>query len=128
MGLFDTYIPAKKHACPVCGTLIESTWQGHDGPCALFVFKENIAGAVDQDVDGDIEIHATEREKIQLPEKFLIHTHDCDCPHFTVLRCTATDGVWQKTELHTGSQEDRKQGKQTRARWKAYLHWLESEK
>jgi hypothetical protein len=128
MVMFDTYIPTKKYTCPVCGTPINSTWQGHDGPCALFVFKENIAGAIDQNVDSDVVISTAEREKIQLPEKFLIHVHGCDCPYFTVLQCTAIDGVWQKTEIFTGSHEDRQQGKQTRAQWKAHLRWLESKK
>jgi hypothetical protein len=126
MSLFDTYIPLEKHACPVCGTPIDSTWQGHDGPCALFIFKENILGAVDQDVDSDVAITITERKKVQLPEEFLIHSHGCKCSYLTVLRCTAINGVWQKTELYTGSQEDRQQGKLTRANWKAYIRWLES--
>lgn len=128
MGLFDYYEPISSYACPVCGTP-QLEWQGKSGPCGLFVFREGVPGAVEQRVDDDCRLPVEELSNQRLPDEFFIYAHDCDCLFFTELRCIASDGVWQSSELFTGSAADLAQrGPERREQWRARLRWLKAMK
>jgi hypothetical protein len=125
MAFFDDYEPSGCFACPVCGAL-QREWQGHDGPCGLFIFRERVPGAVGQRVDGECRLADAQLAIQRLPDAFFIRSHDCGCLFPTELRCTASGGVWQHTELFTGSNADRQQRwpEERRDQWQARLRWL----
>lgn len=99
MSMFDWYRPKGTYNCPACGTAL-AEWQGKDGPCALFVWKQGSRNPVDQKVE-DEELQWSDEEKRQftLPESFVIYSYDC--PHHQPIEaeCTCVDGVWETTEI-----------------------------
>jgi hypothetical protein len=126
MALFDSYQPRNAFSCPVCGTP-QREWQGKDGPCGLFVFREGITGAVAQVVDEDCLLSPAQIASQRLPDEFTIYAHDCGCAYPTVLRCRGSLGSWQATELFTGSASDRLlRGAELREHWRARLCWLDT--
>jgi hypothetical protein len=128
MGFFDYYEPIGSYACPVCATP-QLEWQGKDGPCGLFLFREGSPGAVEQRVDDDCRLPFDQISAQRLPDEFFIHAHDCDCPFSTELRCFLSDGVWQRSDLLTGSAADLQQRwPERREQWQARRHWLKARK
>jgi len=125
MGLFDYYEPSGPCDCPVCGTHL-SEWQGKDGECALFVWRQGIAAPVEQRVDDDIACLPAVREQERLPTKFLIYSYDCDCPFSIDAECAAPDGTW--TEMQIVTADTLEQGLMTRKDYRARLRWLQSGK
>ena len=126
MGMFDTYEPRHAFSCPVCGTS-HREWQGKDGPCGLFVFREGITGAVAQPIDDDYRLSPDQIAAQRLPDEFTIYAYDCGCSYPTLLRCLASSGAWQSSELFTGSPSDRQlRGPETRVQWQARLRWLDT--
>jgi hypothetical protein len=124
MGFFDSYEPAGSFACPACGLLLRN-WQGYNGPCGWFLFREGVAGAVDQPIAEECRLSDPELFSIRLPDEFFISARDCECPFPTKLRCTASDGVWRHSELFTGTEEDlRLRGEERREHWQARRKWL----
>lgn len=128
MALFDHYEPSGSFACPVCGSLLGG-WQGYEGPCALLVFRQGFAGASDQRVDDECRLSAVKLAAMALPDEFHISAYDCACPYPTELRCTSIAGVWQSSELFTGTSADRElRGPERREQWQARRQWLDSRK
>ena len=124
MSLFDYYQPSVAFACPVCGAVLDE-WQSYDGPCGLFLFREGVAGAVEQCVDPECRIAASELMALLLPEEFFIRSHDCGCPFPSELRCCSEGGTWVRTEMYTGSEMDlRLRGAERREHWQARRKWL----
>jgi len=124
MALFDYYEPSDSFACPVCGTT-QREWQGHDGPCALFVFRESLSGAADQRVDDECRLADDQLAAQRLPDAFFIRAYDCGCPFPTELRCTASLGVWQRSDLFTGSDADQQQRwPERREQWQERRRWI----
>jgi len=122
MGIFDTYKPAHKHICPVCGGELEE-WQGKDGPCGLFVWSEGLASPFGQNT-GENNLSEEERGTWRLPGKFEIYSYDCGCPYPVVANCKCENDVWVTTELVTAS--NAKQRKEERKEdFKKRLKWLE---
>ena len=120
--MFDTYKPAQNLKCPVCGSALKE-WQSKDGPCALFVWAEGVAGPIGQDAD-DMNISVSERKKRRLPDVFEIYSYDCNCPFPVSAICESKNGVWVSTKVVDLS--NAKQGKTERKEdFKKRLRWLE---
>ena len=99
MSMFDWYKPAETSKCPKCDTELKE-WQGKDGPCALFVWKQGSRSPIDQKVE-DEGLRWSEEEKRQfvLPDNFLIYSYDCPNHQPVEAKCTCTDGVWSSFEI-----------------------------
>ena len=124
MALFDYYQPSGSFVCPVCG-ITQREWQGYDGPCALFVFREGVSGAVDQRVDDECRLAANQLSAQRLPDEFFIRAYDCGCPFPTELRCTSVGGVWHRAVLFTGSDAGLQlRGPERREHWQKRRSWL----
>jgi len=121
--MFDTYIPNTAQYCSVCGEpLVE--WQGKDGPCGLFVWKEGCVNPVGQNV-GDVNLDAEELLEKTLPEQFSISCHDCNCKTANTAKCETTSGVWRKTILVTATNATIEKN-ETKSEFKRRLKWLSS--
>ena len=122
MGMFDTYETRLPLQCPACGVEL-SNWQGKDGPCGLFVWREGEPNAVSQGAD-ESNLNPENRKKFVLPEIFEIYSYDCDCPFPVEAICSCQNGVWNKTEVVT--LENAKQKKSERKDdFKKRVRWLE---
>lgn len=122
--MFDFYHPESAIACHVCGKLL-TEWQGKDGPCGLFVWREGVAAPTDQLVSDDVRLEPAALERVRLPASFTIYDYCCS-PQFRVeARCSAPEGAWTSTEPVTA--QNAVQGKgETQAAFKARLKWLSS--
>ena len=98
MSLFDDYQPAGNLRCPHCEQPLR-LWQGKDGPCALFVWREGMTAPVNQDVDDDIALPTAERDALRLPSTFVIYSYDCAEHQPVEARCQCVDGVWSTTAI-----------------------------
>jgi hypothetical protein len=97
VGMFDWYEPAEEHRCPVCDVVL-SEWQGKDGPCALYVWRQGQAAPVDQRVDDDVKGARGVRAAERLPSRFEIYSHDCGRHDVTAV-CACVDAIWRLTEV-----------------------------
>lgn len=123
MGMFDEYIPDPPLSCPACGVALEG-WQGKEGPNALMVWRQGIAGPIDQSID-DNEVKLTPEQlgKFRLPKQFGIYTSCCGGKFFVEAECYALGDIWSRTVLVTA--ETAKQEKQERrGDFKARVRWL----
>src|SRR5262245_43684927 len=98
MSMFDWYYPATGRKCPVCGNLLRE-WQGKDGPNGLFEWKEGVRSPVGQVVDEDARIDRQARERLGLPDRFVIYSYDCPDHQPIEANCRASDGAWSDTEV-----------------------------
>jgi hypothetical protein len=120
--MFDYYRPQPAIACPVCGALLEE-WQGHDGPCGLFVWVQGRAAPIDQVVSSDARLEPASLERIRLPTSFSIRASCCS-PRFAVeARCLAPEGVWHTTSIVTAATATQHE-QETRADFAERLKWL----
>ena len=122
MGMFDYYQPHSALACPMCGKPL-GEWQGKDGPCGLFVWKQGVPAPIDQIVDADVCLESEALAKVRLPTSFLIYTHCCSTKYAVEARCTAPDNTWSSIELVTTTNATRRK-EETRAAFKERLKWL----
>jgi hypothetical protein len=93
MGMFDTFIAEPPLRCRSCGSDV-SEFQGKDGPCALFVWKQGVADPVRQAVDDEWAIPDAERAKFRLPDEFELHTDCPRCHVWIVGTGYCSDNVW----------------------------------
>jgi hypothetical protein len=122
--MFDYYQPQPEVACPFCGKEL-TDWQGKDGPCALFVWRQGVASPVDHPVSDDVRAEPAELARARLPTSFLIYAYCCG-PHYPVEAiCRAPNGVWSGLELITAKNATQRK-EETRAAFKARLKWLSS--
>jgi hypothetical protein len=77
MGMFDSYIPVPDLPCPGCGKALRE-WQGKDGPCALFVWRQGTKSPVDQTADDDAKLPPDRLALWRLPSRFVIYCY-CAC-------------------------------------------------
>lgn len=126
MGMFDEYIPDPPLDCPACGGVLDG-WQGKDGPNALMVWQQGIAGPIDQAIeDEDIRLLPEQLATFRLPQEFLIYTQCCHEHFFIEAECHTADEIWMRTELDTA--ETTIQAKnERRGQFKARLRWLSGE-
>jgi len=97
MGMYDQYEPVPQIECPVCRVpLVE--WQGKEGPCAIFIWRQGVAGPVDQPIDEECRLPEAERSLWRLPKEFCIYSYDCGL-HRVSAECAAAEGVWTTTRV-----------------------------
>ena len=97
MGMFDHFEPDPPLA--VDGKLL-SGWQGKDGPCLLFVWRQHHSAPVDQAVDDEIRGLPEAVVSTGLPDGDLViytdHPSDRGLIYATI---TVLNGRWVKTKL-----------------------------
>jgi hypothetical protein len=99
MSMFDTYRPAGKRECPVCGAKLE-TWQGKDGPCALFIWVEGCRNPVGQEIDDeDVKWPENDLGRFSLPGTFVIYSYDCPSHQPIEAECLTDGGIWSRTTI-----------------------------
>src|SRR6478609_3700154 len=98
MSMFDYYRPTADLRCPVCLRPLPS-WQGKDGPNGLFVRAQGIRAPVDQAVDEESRLERDARDRLRLPSRFIIYSHDCPDHRPIDAECVSIDGVWCETAL-----------------------------
>jgi hypothetical protein len=72
MGMFDWYEP-RQISCPECGTALDR-WQGKDGPCALFVWREGEASPIRQAVEAEVALLPGDLATRRVPASFGIYS------------------------------------------------------
>src|SRR5262245_16638959 len=97
MGMFDWYHPADQLECPICHSPLRE-WQGKDGACALFVWKQGDAIPIEQAVDDEIGALPEVVQSTRLPASFQIYSHDCSM-HRVTAQCQTASGVWTATRI-----------------------------
>jgi hypothetical protein len=97
MAMFDWYEPSGHLRCPECGTVLPE-WQGTDGPCVLYVWKEGETKAADQRVDEDAKADPSVRAAERLPASFEIHSYDCGL-HVVTAVCACVGETWDTTVI-----------------------------
>ncbi len=122
--MLDEYIPDPPLDCPACGSVLDG-WQGKDGPNALMIWQQGVAGPIDQAIDDEeVKLEPERLAKFRLPDRFSIYTTCCGRGFFVEANCYTNDETWSRTELVTA--ETAKQQKQEqRGEFKARMRWLE---
>jgi hypothetical protein len=94
MGMFDEYEPWPPVRCPYCDKKLDR-WQGKDGPCALFIWRQGLAAPVGQ--HGDPSLPDERIADYRLPAEFGFQlVAGCRfCPLYGVGR--TENGVWIST-------------------------------
>jgi len=123
MSLFDKYIPRTEQRCSVCGELLVE-WQGFEGPCGLFVWKEGSLNPVGQNA-GEVNLDPEELLRKTLPVRFTIRCYDCNCSMSNTAKCETKGGVWNQTILVTATNAEIEKN-ETRAAFKQRMAWLNS--
>jgi hypothetical protein len=101
MSMFDWYQPATQLTCPECGTPLKE-WQGKDGPCGLFVWREGVRHPVDQLIDDEeVRLPPGELSRFTLPSSFEIYSYDCPNHQPIDAVCATGDGVWSSTQVQS---------------------------
>lgn len=96
---FDWYEPHGDATCPICGEVV-GTWQGKDGPNALFLWKEGRRHPVDQIADPDARISPDRYREFELPDAFTISGF-CANDHHVLAECSCIDRTWSTTIVTT---------------------------
>lgn len=125
MSLFDWYEPEPPLSCPVCGAALPE-WQGTNGPCLLFVWRQGLIAPVEHRGDGeDFQVYDADLKRWKLPEEFVIVSHDCPCPYPVQAIGHTEQGVWARTVLVT-AENARQEKHERKNEFKARLKWLQS--
>jgi hypothetical protein len=93
VGFFDWYELQEPRTCALCGDPLDGEWQGKDGPCALFVWRQGLKHPVDQKVDDEVALTIEDRDTRTLPSEFAIYTF-CRNDHAAWVSCSCVDDVW----------------------------------
>jgi hypothetical protein len=96
VGTFDWYEPCPPLSCPRCAAPLDG-WQGKDGDCDLWVWRQGHATPIDQRVDPEWR---SRRDPGRLPARFEIYT-TCSRGHHIEAFGDALDGTWTGTTLIT---------------------------
>lgn len=117
MGFFDWYEPSGEFCCATCGKWLDE-WQGTGAACGMFVWRQGEAAPVSQQVDNEVAIDPTDREKLRIPDGSVIYSF-CEDHHQSWSTCIVWEGTWVRT---TGPARHRPPSKsETRAERRARL-------
>src|SRR5438132_14424342 len=94
--MFDWYEPEPSLVCPRCGKPLVG-WQGKDGPCGRFIWKQGVASPIAHSVDEDCRLTHEELRNKRLRNDVTIYSY-CD-KHVVDALAVVHDGVWSKTEI-----------------------------
>ncbi|MCC7542819.1 MAG: transposase [Deltaproteobacteria bacterium] len=98
MGMFDWYEPAGVDECPLCRSLLGG-WQGKEGPCGLYVFRQGHRIPIEQRVDPGSRGLDSVMLASRLPEGTCEIYCECERGHDWSALATVRDGVWTDTRL-----------------------------
>ncbi|MEH6625812.1 MAG: hypothetical protein V7739_05170 [Motiliproteus sp.] len=128
MGMIDSFRPQDNFSCPVCGKVLYD-WQSHDSEGLLLFWQEWNRNPLDTELPDECIGDKTEfLNAYTLPAEFMIYSYDCDCPYPTALLCHCDNGLWNRTEMYTGSTEDMQfAGQERKADYKMRMKWLDKE-
>lgn len=101
--MFDWYEPLPPPSCPRCAAPLDG-WQGKDGDCALWVWRQGHAEPVDQRVDPECRSPGSAG---RLPARFEIYT-TCSQGHHVEAFGEAPEAIWTRTTLITAPVPPRK--------------------
>lgn len=131
MTWFDYYKPSETIKCPVCGVALID-WSGFDGPCIFGTIVQGQPGvklpefADDPVEDGGPIIDPSVANEAH-PKVFEIESGSCKCEFPTRVRCFSEQGVWNKNEVITGSEEDRiLKGAERKESYHRRMKWLDN--
>jgi hypothetical protein len=99
MGMFDYYAPAGTLQCPIDNYPLVD-WQGKEGPCALFLWREGVAAPSHERITEESRLSDTQLQEIRLPPIFTIYSYDCPVHSPLTATCTSVEGVWSTTKVH----------------------------
>ena len=102
MGMFDTYVPSPSLRRPRCQAPLRG-FQGKDGPCDQFVWRQGIAAPSDQSVDEKWKLPVEKRDAFRLPERFEIYTECSGCKLWVNATGMCEDGVWARSVVETNA-------------------------
>jgi hypothetical protein len=122
VSMLDYYQPQPSLGCPACAAPL-SGWQGKDGPCGLFVWRQGASAPIDQVVSDDARLEPAALASVRLPASFLIYAPCCSRDYMVEARGEAPGGVWASTELITAANATQRK-EETRAAFSARLKWL----
>ena len=123
MSLFDYYEPSSVQCCPVCSEQL-SEWQGKDGACGIFVWRQGVSSPLGQRVDSETALNPEELQTVRLPENFTIYSYDCSCPYPVEANCSTEAGIWTTLDLvNAGNARQRKD--EPKREFKRRLSWLQ---
>ncbi|MEM1415065.1 MAG: CPCC family cysteine-rich protein [Myxococcota bacterium] len=94
MGMFDVYEPKPELLCARCAKPLRR-WQGKDGPCGLWIWRQGEAWPVGQQCDP--QWRSSEMPP-PLPERFSLAA---SCCRWVEAVGETTDGVWTHTRRLT---------------------------
>jgi len=98
MGMFDRYEPMPPVRCPYCGFEIKE-WQGKEGPCALYNWRQGVATPVALGFDETADEQCLE-VKHRLPEVFWFYPSGVGCRYCPTAGIGRTqEGIWVSTTL-----------------------------
>src|SRR5215813_7703154 len=80
MGMFDRYIPDPPVICHSCGREV-TYWQGYDGPCVMFVWKQGVISPTGQMVSEDVRLSGEQLKQWRLPSSFYIRPEQIYCKY-----------------------------------------------
>ena len=101
MGMFDYYEPKPAISCSACGHT-PPAWQGKDGPCGSFVWRQGFAAPVRQEADEDCRLKPEKLAAKRLPKRFVFYPAEVNCRHCPSYAIGETEGgVWTRVvEVH----------------------------
>lgn len=99
MGMFDYYEPAGALQCPIDRHPLVD-WQGKEGPCGLFLWREGIAAPSHERITEESRLSETQLQGIRLPPSFTIYSFDCPVHSPLIATCMTMNGVWSITTVH----------------------------
>ena len=123
MGMFDWYEPTPDLTCPHCGATLKE-WQGKDGPCALFVWRQGERHPVDQRVDEEVRLPPDKMGRFELPPWFIIYSFCCNQDFPVEAICEGTRGAWTTTRLAGPDDIETIHYLEPKARRQALRAWL----
>jgi hypothetical protein len=96
VGMFDYYVPVPELFCPLCGSTLFG-WQGKDGPCGLYVWRQGTASPIEQAASDDCRLPAERIAECRLPEQLDIYPF---CGYRLVTaECLLHGDVWTRRTL-----------------------------
>src|SRR5262249_23486857 len=98
MGMFDYFCPDPALHCPECGTELDE-FQGKDGPCVLFVWRQSWDSPAAQRVDDDCAASAEVRRTARLPQRFEFYAACSHCKGWVTFTGFCSAGVWSESVL-----------------------------
>jgi hypothetical protein len=98
MGMFDYYEPVPAIHCVACETPLRN-WQGKDGPCALFAWRQGVREPIYQQGYPECQISVAMRNEFRLPKSFLIYSDDCEKHRLIYAWCEVSNEIWHSCEL-----------------------------